>query len=308
MDQREQRDAVQRLHKAFPNFSLSEARGFLERSLWDFSAATALAEREEANRLKEKGNMNFYAGDGQMTLGSRDVDTKEMVNSLFEKARVDQGAEEPERERAFYGEGRRLGHTANPSPAMASTLRPHRESVLEVYQNGFLLENGEFILLESPEGKMGVEEMNKGVVPSFLFKLHPNTDLSVTLQDKSGVPYTPPSHVPFRGEGHRLCGEESTTSAVPAPSLGVKPFAFNENEPSSFILLVSSKGRRQEFKVNPERHTVGDIYGLAKQVEPDLEHFVLVVREIPPRKLDVTKKDETIAAAKLTRAVITIQK
>lgn len=309
-DQKEQRDTVNRLISSFPSLSVSDARQLLVRSGWNLSAATQLAQEEEAKKLKRDGKTNYYAGDGQVTLGRepQEKDPKALLDELFKKAQEPPAAgEDGDGSRAFFGEGRRLGHTANPSPPVASTLRAHRDSVLEVYSNGFVLENGDFIEMDSAEGREGMKEMNQGFVPSFLRRLFPNADLSVTLHDKSGVSYTPPAHVPFRGEGRRLCA--SSGAAVPPTAVQAKPFVFREEEPSSFILLVSSKGERKEFKVNPERHTVGDVYGLAHALEPDLPAFTLLVRELPPRKLDVAQqRDETLAQAKLTRAVIAIQK
>eukprot|EP00796_Vickermania_ingenoplastis_P010234 gene10234-7173_t len=298
----EQRDTIRRLCSEFPSFSLSDARALLEGAGWNYAAARKAAEAEERRRAAGGRNENrFYAGDGQMTTmpGTEkpEEDPKHCFINFLRKL-----VQEP---RVFFGEGRRLGHTENPSPPMASTLRQQRDSVLEVYQNGFLLENGEFIPLDSPQGKEGCTEMNKGFVPPFLLKLFPNTDLTITLHDKSSLVYEPPAFVSFGGEGHRL-----TTAPQPAASEAIasNPFVFNESEPSSTLMLVSSKGERKEVKVNPERHTVGDIYGLARQLEGSTSPFTLVVRERPPRKLDVALQKQTVGEAKLTRAVIAVQK
>lgn len=310
----EQRDTIKRLCTAFPSLSISDARQLLEQSQWNFNTALRAAEAEEAKKLtKGRNNANFYAGDGQMTTNPEenpDVDSKELLDQLFKKAADNSSgpANDTDGPRAFYGQGRRLGHTANPSPMMAATQRPLREVVLEVYQNGFVLENGDFIPLDSKDGVEGMKEMNKGYVPPFLLKTYPNTELSITLQDKSSISYQPPAVMAFQGDGHKL--SNATNGVTPSAAPGsLKPFVFNENEPSSVVVLVSSKGQRKEFKVNPDQHTVADLYSLARDFEPDLPGFILIVRGLPPRKLDFSEmQNKTIGELKLARAIIAIQK
>lgn len=333
----ENRDTIKRLLSAFPSLSVSEAKAFLERHNWDFMRAFRAAEEEEEEKLRGKGKNTFYSGAGQLITTPEEQEKAKHLNSaesieelrksLFQKAESEasQGAGNKEGNRAFFGQGRRLGHTANPSPPMASTLLGHRNVSLELYQDGFHLENGDFIRLDSQEGRDGMKEMLQGYVPSFLQKLYPQTELSLTLHDKSSVPYSSSighalatnaesaAPVAFGGTGHRL-----TDNSAPSASLenltsneqwnSNRPFAVDENEEKSFIVLVSTKGKRNEYKVNPHRHTLSDVHTLAREVEPELSAFQLVVSGIPPRKLTPDLASQTISAAKLTRAVINIRK
>lgn len=256
-----------------------------------------------------------------------DENVQELLNSIFRKAKDDAQDQEgfEEGTRAFFGQGRRLGHTENPSPPIASTLLAHRTVSLELYQDGFLLENGDFIPLESSEGKKGMKEMHQGYVPAFLQKIYPQTELSLKLHDKSSLPYSLPmgqssqassgitDGFAFGGTGHRLVRTNTKQSSSsngencdkwPA----AKPLVLDENEEQSFIVLVDTKGKRKECKIHPHRHTLGDVHSLAKEIEPDLSSFSLVVRGVPPRKLTSDMANKTIFEAKLTRAVITVQK
>lgn len=308
----DQRDLILRLHTSFPNFTISECRELLERSNWDVNAARVQAERKEAEMIKNdhKQGTQYYAGSGQMTMlpTEKKEDAKELLEKLFQKTSESsqQDHDVEQTPSAFYGPARRLGHTEAPSPFIASTLKEKRATVIEVFQNGFLLDNGDFIGLESAEIIQGLKEMDEGYVPSFLQKLYPNSELSVTIHDKSTIKYEHHSQS-FAGEGHRLCSDSAAPSIV-VPGPIDASVCFNENEPGTIIILIDCKGQRKELKVNPDRHTVADVYSLAKQLEPSLPSFSLIVRGMPPRKLGSDQLSLTISEARLSRAVVTIQK
>lgn len=333
----ENRDIVKRFLSTFPSLSVSQAKKYLESNNWDLRQAVLAAEKEEEEKLKKATRNEFYSGGGQLIAASNedgndqkqqgDDNVEELVNSLFQKAKseADQSGESTERSRAFFGEGRRLGHTLNPSPPMASTLLAHRAVSLELYQNGFHLDNGDFIPLDSPEGTKGMKEMLQGYVPAFLQKLYPQTELSLTLHDKSSLPYSVSkgessltssinaASVSFRGTGHRLTSVSTSSSSVINDAVNDDwhpkgTFTVDENEEISFIVLVDTDGKRNEFKVNPHQHTLCDVYTLAKRLEPDLATFQMIVRGMPPKKLSAESRNQTISEAKLTRAVIIIQK
>lgn len=332
----DERDTIKRLCTAFPSLSVSEAKGFLETNHWDLNRAFKAAEKNEEEKINKKDATNFYSGGGLMTTSPGEIsnenlkddeNVQELLNSIFRKAK--DGAQQhegfDEGNRAFFGQGRRLGHTENPSPPIASTLLAHRAVSLDLYQDGFLLENGEFIPLDSSEGKEGMKEMSQGYVPAFLQKLFPRTELSLTLHDKSSLPYSLPmgqscqtssgitDGIAFGGTGHRLAGTSTNSSSSSNGALtdnwpAAKPLVLDENEEQSFIVLVDTKGKRKEYKIHPLRHTLSDVHSLAKEMEPNLSAFSLVVRGVPPRKLTSDMADKTIFEAKLTRAVITVQK
>ncbi|GET88502.1 hypothetical protein, conserved [Leishmania tarentolae] len=255
------------------------------------------------------------------------------IDRIFRKAQVESakanggasgtGAEDNE-PRAFYGRGQRLGYTANPSPYIASTLRAERSVCVTVYRNGFEVDNNLFVPLNSDEGRRFVEAMDKGYVPPSLATRYPNTDITVNLRDCLQVDYVPPAYVAFQGQGHRLAAPSSAaaSSAAPgeaqaSPTTGdttntsaydsCRALEVHSDEPTSFVVLLNTRGERRQVEVNPDRHTVEDLYNLAHAYQPELQHFILVERGMPPRRLEASTRLQTVAQAKLTRAVVALQ-
>lgn len=89
---------------------------------------------------------------------------------------------------------------------------------------------------------------------------------------------------------------------------GGREFHLAEGEESVSVMLVTTAGKKEEVKVNPARHTVEDLFFLAHRLQPELADFDLVVRDMPPRRLEgVSVRAQTIEEAKLKRAVVTIR-
>ncbi|AIN98326.1 hypothetical protein LPMP_220320 [Leishmania panamensis] len=256
-----------------------------------------------------------------------------MIDSIFRKAQVEganesgggggTGVEGNER-RAFYGRGQRLGYTTNPSPYIASTLRAERSVSVTVYRNGFEVDHNVFVPLNSDEGRQFVEAMDKGFVPPSLATKYPNTDLTVNLRDCLQVDFVPPAYTAFQGQGHRLAAPDGPAAsqgaqsgaqgsvAVASPSTmpsydASRVVEVRSDEATSFVVLLNTRGERRQVQINPERHTVEDLYNLAHAYQPELEQFVLVERGMPPRRLETSMRLQTIAQAKLSRAVVALQ-
>ncbi|KAG5505396.1 hypothetical protein GH5_03416 [Leishmania sp. Ghana 2012 LV757] len=256
-----------------------------------------------------------------------------MIDRIFRKAQVEgsnesRGGDGPGLEsgepRTFYGRGQRLGYTANPSPYVASALRAERSLCVTVYRNGFEVDKDAFVPLNSEEGRQFVDAMDRGFVPPSLAAKYPNTDLTINLRDCLQADYSPPAYTAFQGQGHRLAASSGTAASpaaaagVPEPATTASPpgtlsydatrtVEVRSDEATSFVVLLNTRGERRQVQLNPERHTVEDLYSLAHAYQPELEQFILVERGMPPRRLESSTRSQTIAQAKLSRAVVALQ-
>lgn len=337
----QQEEAIERLKQRCPTLSSADARRFLEENEWNVGRSWRAVNERNGVPPPHSASANpanhYFVGGGDHGSGQQVVapssgpprGVRDVVDSVFEKARKE-GASEADDDfggdqRAFYGRGQRLGYTTNPSPYVASTLRPHRSLVVRLYRNGVQVEDDPLIPLESPEGKAFVESLDRGYVPAAIAAKYPNTDVSVQLKDLMSEDYETPSHVAFQGTGHRLSevpsspgpAGSSSVAKAPASSAGAtsglsydpaRQFELSEGEEaSSTIRLTNTRGEQKEVKVNPGKHTVEDVYYLAHTFQPEVPRFILVVRDVPPRRLDDSTRALTVEAAKLKRAVVSMQ-
>ncbi|KAG5479036.1 hypothetical protein LSCM1_02879 [Leishmania martiniquensis] len=341
----EKLSSINELRTRFPALSVSDARALLERHNWNVTIAGAEAEQGERQRMKA-GSANYFVGGGDKGSGqqvmtppgesdpNREVSgMHSMIDRIFRKAHKEgasggrgdasSGAEGAE-PRAFYGRGQRLGYTANLSPYVASTLRAERSICVTIYRNGFEVDKDTFVPLNSDEGRQFAEAMDRGFVPPFLAAKYPNTDLKVNLRDCLQVDYSPPAYTAFQGQGRRLAAPGSTAASPAAAAGDSAPVAtaspsgtasydaartveVHSDEATSFVVLLNTRGERRQVELNPERHTVEDLYTLAHAYQPELEQFILVERGMPPRRLEGSTRSQTIAQAKLSRAVVALQ-
>lgn len=332
---------IHQLRNRFPALSVSEARSLLETHNWNLVIATAAAEQREKQKssasadkyfvgggAKGSGQQVIAPGEGAQPHGGDGEGIESVINNIFRKA-AEEGKKENAEDsdtggRVFFGRGQRLGYTANPSPFIASTVREERTICITIYHNGFEVEDQFFIPLDSEEGRGFVEAMDKGYVPASLASRYPNTDLTVNLRDCLQIDYTPPAYTAFQGEGHRLTSTSAAAASSSSAVGGASPTTsgsasatpcyndsrvveLSDGAESSFVVLVNTRGERQQVAVNPSLHTVEDLYTLAHRYQPSLSNFVLVVRDMPPRRLEATTRSQTIEAAKLKRCVVALQ-
>ncbi|ORC87883.1 UBX domain-containing protein 1 [Trypanosoma theileri] len=272
-----------------------------------------------ASKDRQKAEKHFVGGgpsSGQVVLGGEDK-VKDVIESIFERARAQTPGEDADGVQAFFGRGRRLGYTTAPSPFIASTAHQHRDIVVTVYRNGYTIDNGPRQEKDSEEGMAFFNALNNGVVPDSVAAMYPNTNISVRLVDCTQQD-APTTHVAFTGEGRRLCSPTTTTTTTAgagaaeatASSLanaGSGTFQLHEDEETSKLVIVNLLGERKEFTVNPKRHTVGDLFILAAQhAQPGAVAFQLIARDIPPRPLQDTSL--TIDAAKLRNATVIMRR
>ncbi|PWV16545.1 hypothetical protein C3747_22g369 [Trypanosoma cruzi] len=272
------------------------------------------AKKAEGKKMTEKYFVGGGSSSGQEVLGG-DGGVDNVIESLFDKARQQLGEEGAEAQ-FFFGRGRRLGHTTSESPFIESTLKPRREIVLTVYRDSYRVDDGPRMPKESEEGMAFFKALEAGVVPEGIAAIYPNTSISVRLVDCTQQD-APPTFLPFAGEGHRLDSNTSTTapaaSSVAKTGTDATPvdmgdnFELHEDEEVTKLAIVNLIGERKEFRVNPNRHTVGDVFFLAaRHAQPGALAFQLIARDVPPRPL--TDRSLTIDVANLRNATVIMRR
>jgi UBX domain-containing protein 1 len=269
------------------------------------------ADKDEEDK-KKKAN-TYYAGNGQAVEGApnpAEVNSKNTVDDLFNKAR-ENGAKPPEEHTShrldyFTGTGRRLGHTPGQSLPVQPDTRGEKTVKVAFYRNGFTVDGGDLRDPASPEGRAFLEVLNRGFVPKEIADKNPNTDITVSLEDRSSDDYVKQFKA-FEGGGNRLAAP--APAGVGADHAAERPagkFDFAEGEPSSKVVLQLPDGTKKEVKVNQNRHTVADIRGVvAEAAYCSPSDFDLILRERPPRTLDNPR--QTLAEAKAFNCIIVVK-
>nr|CCC91350.1 unnamed protein product [Trypanosoma congolense IL3000] len=140
------------------------------------------------------------------------------IESLFERARVVVPGKDVSNVQAFYGYGRRIGHTSDTSLFISPVVREQRTVNIYVYRDGYIIDNGP---LFDKQGKDSAEFFNaiaQGYIPGRLEAMYPETDISVRLTDYTDVDYKD-ARESFPGCGKRL-DEHVSTSAVAQKARG----------------------------------------------------------------------------------------
>lgn len=267
-------------------------------------------------------------------------DNKGVINQLFDRAERVSATEAPSAGgNNFFGTAHRVGHTTGATPAIASVVREEKNIALTLYSDGYTITDEssphpsagnrgeELFSSETPEAKVFFEEMARGQIPKELERRFPNCDLNVRLLDCMEMPFSErvtsgataaKARPAFQGEGRRLTddatgGSNSGGGGAVEISDGYE-FHYDEagEGGSTVIRFVLPSGEKVEEKVNPDRHTVADIYYLARRIVDrhggnNGGNFSLVARVFPPLKLETLDKSLTITNAKLQRSVISIQ-
>ncbi|AAZ12290.1 hypothetical protein, conserved [Trypanosoma brucei brucei TREU927] len=266
---------------------------------------------------KKKG-VSYFVGGGpssgqQVDAPADSSSVKGMIDSLFRSAPVAASDGRSTAPQAFYGYGRRLGHTQANSPFISPTALQERTVNVRVYRDGYTIDDGPLLSMDSPESVEFFESVREGIVPARLTAMYPITKISLRLIDCMHLDCK--SDVRFPGTGRRL--DEGTSGgaskaevnaemgAVALP-VDARPFEFHEGEEQAKIAIVNLFGERKEFKVNPKRHTVADVYGLAAAyANVHLGAFKLVVRDVPPRQL--SDESKTVDEARLSNCTVIVR-
>uniref|UniRef100_A0A7S1W984 SEP domain-containing protein n=1 Tax=Neobodo designis TaxID=312471 RepID=A0A7S1W984_NEODS len=274
---------------------------------------------EDKKKKGDKKHNEYFAGDGQaLDGGDNNGDAPgqagaSSVEDLFNKAR-ENGAVKPEdftshSTSTFSGTGRRLGHQPGPSLPVQPLQKEEQKVKIVFFRNGFVVDDGDLRDLNDPAQKAFLETLNKGFVPRDIAEKHPNKNIIVALEDRSGEDYVKQFKA-FAGSGQRLAAEPAGPQAAgidrAAEAAAAGEWSYSEGEPSGKVVLQMVDGTKQEVKVNPQRHTVADLRGkVASLARCSPSDFDLIVRELRPRPLN--DPAQTLADAKAVNCLVMVK-
>eukprot|EP00474_Spongospora_subterranea_P009384 CRZ09842.1 hypothetical protein [Spongospora subterranea] len=192
-------------------------------------------------------------------------------------------------------------------------MGPVAEAVLRitVYRNGFLISDpagttpDRFRDIQDPGNQEFMRSLVAGEVPTELEQQlqgrKSKQDIGVQLIDKRGETYDPPFEA-FSGAGNALRAN-STPDAVHGDFANAAPteIVVDPTAPTSAVLVVTAAGSRLRIQVNPEFHTVLDIYQHVLASTGSTAPFTML-SGVPPRPL--VQPSATIRAAGLEGASI----
>jgi UBX domain-containing protein 1 len=278
---------------------------------------------------EDKGANDYYVGNGQAVMAPPPSNRnnrpgQDTVSSLFSKAHdpkqkppassssKDDDEDEavpPQEGQAFSGVGRRLGHNADtPSPAVDDG-RPVLVTIrVTFYRNGFTVDDGPLLNIQSGEGQEILEAFDKGIVPQSIAGKHPRrAKFDVQLVRKEKEDYVKQFQA-FEGTGRSLASSSSgptTTNdavvVVPAVAITV-----SQDAPRGRVLLQLPDGTRRRVETNPSIHTVSELFGeAAVATGVSTNRISLSIREGTGRTIQLEPSDKrTLKDAKADGAAI----
>ena len=159
---------------------------------------------------------------------------------------------------AFGGHGRRVGYQPGPSPVMAPVVKQSVTVRIVFYENGFVVDDGPLRSMTDPAQRDFLDSIKKGIVPQEIATTHPNAEVDVDLDDRSGEAYVEKFRA-FAGTGSRLVGpglEAMASAAPPLPPQAPVPTASSATSVAvCHGMLQLPSGARQPFDAT----TVGEL-------------------------------------------------
>ncbi|CAI2379606.1 unnamed protein product [Moneuplotes crassus] len=222
---------------------------------------------------EEKKNVDWYSGGNSSGMA---VSSGDEVEKIVNKAK----------ENTSSGEG--LGD---------------REIQLKIslYENGFLIDDGELRPYEGDKNKLFIKELSDGYVPTELQSKYKGKKVDVSLEDKrkdTYVPPPPPAYLAYSGAGASMGGADGVGLEVNKET-GMP--VVNEDEDTTSLQIRFHNGERQIVPFNLT-HTVADIHTYLMQAAP-VDGSYQLVTGFPPKPID--NPDQTIEEAGLKSAAIT---
>ena len=160
---------------------------------------------------------------------------------------------------------------------------------IEVFANGFRVDEGEFRPYETDENKKFLKELNEGYVPEEIRKIH-NKPVGIDLVNRrkeTFKPPPPPKYVSYSGEGVSMGGTTGVGGAVNKESTDGKP-VVDDKEPKTTIQIRFHNGERGTLTLNLT-HTVADIHAYVACAAPVDGEYSLV-SGFPPKPLNDPSK------------------
>jgi len=97
-----------------------------------------------------------------------------------------------------------VGQAMRQGPLGSSEMVAEESYKITLYQNGFVLNDGEFRDMADPTNASFLQEMSRGYVPRELREKHPGKELDISVEDKRGDAFIPPPYSAFGGEGNTI--------------------------------------------------------------------------------------------------------
>ena len=181
---------------------------------------------------------------------------------------------------------------------------PGKEGIqlkISLYENGFVVDDGEFRDYEGDKNKQFIKELSEGYVPKEIQTKYKGKQVDVSLEDKRTEKYrppTPPPYVAYQGEGKSLGGADGIGLGINKES-GLPE--VDDSKPITKIQFRFHNGEKQIVSFNLT-HTIGDIHLYIMNAAP-VDGSYQLVSGFPPKQLG--DQSLTIEEAGLKSATIT---
>lgn len=124
---------------------------------------------------------------------------------------------------------------------------------ITMYRNGFIVDDGPFRDLNSPESREFIAHLERGDVPPEMRSGGRPGPVDVHLDDRRGedyVPPPPPAYVAFSGQGVSLRGEgsSSSSSSFTPEALANVSVAVDESAPTTVLQIRTHDGKKLRLK------------------------------------------------------------
>ncbi|CCD21464.1 SEP domain [Trypanosoma vivax] len=263
---------------------------------------------EEKSKKPETRFVGGGPSSGQQVVAGAGGSVDEIIQSLFLKSEQNTFQESTNNASAFLGYGRRIGRVPAFTPFMSPVVHEQHTVHLRVYNNGYTIDDGPLMEKDTSDSLEFFRDLSEGYVPGRIAAMYPQTKISVRVVDCTGIDYKT-AFTPFPGRGVRISDkaqDEGTSNKASednvAENIEVPRKSFvlevHDDEEKADVAIINFVGERKQFTVNPNRHTVGDVFNLAAAYGKAIaDSFSLVVRDVPPRALrdkSLTVKDAGI--------------
>ncbi|PVZ97505.1 hypothetical protein BB558_006538 [Smittium angustum] len=285
-------------------------------------------DRDSSEEQSEKEEEDWYAGGEKSGIsikapGSAQADSIDLVGKILKKAaeRELSDDESAPSNKNFKGKGKSMASSRNintfdeggsdrseENQGQSGSGGPVTRN-LNIWRNGFSIEDGELYRFDNPHSRALLESILKGQAPIHLLNVLPGQEVELRISKRDNEDYVPPSPklVPFAGAGVRL-GGISPLSIQGKPSGSVskqdeEDIVIDESVPTTQIQVRLSDGSRLTLKLNVT-HTISDIKRAIEKKKPESTKgrgFVLKT-SFPSQTL--SDENQTIEDAKLLNSVV----
>ncbi|XP_029637017.1 NSFL1 cofactor p47 isoform X2 [Octopus sinensis] len=215
---------------------------------------------------------------------------------------------------AFCGTGYRLGDMESTTPVViksaASNESPEMARVLNMWKNGFNVDNGPLREYTDERNREFLESITRREIPQELSREAKGGKINLNINDYHTKDYVPPKETvaAFSGKGHMLGsplpGMVSTTNTSPATSASSAPVSnieVNKSLPTTNLQIRLSDGSRMTLKLN-HTHQISDIRTHILLQHPEYEGRSFFLATYPSKELQ--NESLTLAEGNLLNAVI----